>query len=613
MAPPVFTRCRKHVRIFAPAHPAAVAHQAEGVTRTMVATPRRHRRWLQTVLVVALFGQLAVGLVTAARQQSPTVDEPVYLGAAVSYLQHHDLRLNPEHPPLAKLVVGAGLLFADVHLDPAYQGSQWEVGRQVLYGPGNDADRVLWLGRLPMIVLTLLFGLVVLAFGRDLAGGWGGVLALALYTLTPDVIAHGSLATNDLPLAGFLLTTMWLLWRARRRPRRWLPFAGLAFGCALATKMTALPVFPVVLLLAALVAWTATRPAPTTATGPSDPPDADPAPTVDGAGADHPGRWPWWDRPGRRARWDRRRLRTGLGYALGVGLIALATVWVSYLVVDPTLDYRSVANFDPGVKKLAVSLLPLPEPYRDGMLVQLGFESRGYSGYLFGERFQGNLWYYLPVAVLIKTPLGALVLWCGAVAALLAVRRLRPVALYLLLPLGILLPIAMTGARSFGSRYVIWLPVLLAVAAPAVLALRRRWVVPVAVVLVVSVAVSSVRSYPYYLPYANEAFGGPANSYRLLNDSNVDWGQDLRRLGVYLAEHDLADEPVWLVYKGRGEPGYYGIRAADPLAVPPEQVHGLLAISAMRMSASRDGFARLVRGQSPIARIGHTIWVYRIP
>ncbi|MEE6261961.1 ArnT family glycosyltransferase [Plantactinospora sonchi] len=568
----------------------------------MVGTIRRHRRWLQAALVIALFGQLAVGLVTAAREQSPTVDEPVYLGAAVSYLQHHDLRLNPEHPPLAKLIVGTGLAFADVRLDPAYQGSQWEVGHQVLYGPGNDADRVLWLGRLPMIVLTLLFGLVVLGFGRDLFGTWGGVLALALYALSPDVIAHGSLATNDVPLAGFLLTTVWLLWRARRRPRRYLPLAGLAFGCALATKMTALPLFPVVLLLAAVAAWTAARPTtgtPADATGtPGDGPDSD------GPDNGGPGRWSWW---------DRRRIRPGLGYALGVGLIALATVWLSYLVIDPTLDYRSVAIFDPGVKKLAVSLLPLPEPYRDGMLLQLGYESRSFSGYLFGERFQGNLWYYLPVAVLIKTPLGMIVLWLGAVAALLAVRRLRPVALYLLLPLGILLPIAMTGARSFGSRYVIWLPVLLAVAAPAVLALRRRWVVPVALLLVASVAVSSLRTYPYYLPYANEAFGGPANSYRLLNDSNVDWGQDLRRLGVHLRENRLADEPVWLIYKGRGEPGYYGIRAADPLAVPPEQVHGLLAISAMRLSASRDGFAELVRGQPPIARIGHTIWLYRIP
>lgn len=35
--------------------------------------------------------------------------------------------------------------------------------------------------RLPVIVLTLLFGLVVFAFARDLTGRLGGLAALALY------------------------------------------------------------------------------------------------------------------------------------------------------------------------------------------------------------------------------------------------------------------------------------------------------------------------------------------------------------------------------------------------------------------------------------------------
>ena len=74
-------------------------------------------------------------------------------------------------------------------------------------------------------------------------------MALALYAFSPDVIAHGSLATLDVPAAGFLLTSVWLLWRARRRPLRYLPLAGLALGAALATQMSALPAVPVLLLL----------------------------------------------------------------------------------------------------------------------------------------------------------------------------------------------------------------------------------------------------------------------------------------------------------------------------------------------------------------------------
>ncbi|HEY3482093.1 MAG TPA: glycosyltransferase family 39 protein, partial [Streptomyces sp.] len=212
-------------------------------------TPRR--RWWLGLVVAALLGQLAIVMVTTAVAQSPTIDEPVYVGASVVYVEQHSLRYNPEHPPLGKLIMAAGLAFADVHLDPAFTGDQTRLGRHVLYESGHDPGRLLLLARLPMILLTLLFGLVVFGFARDLTGPAGGVTALALYTFSPDVIAHGSLATLDVPVAGFLLTSTWLLWRARRRPARYLPLAGLALGAALATKMSALPAVPVLRRLAA--------------------------------------------------------------------------------------------------------------------------------------------------------------------------------------------------------------------------------------------------------------------------------------------------------------------------------------------------------------------------
>jgi Dolichyl-phosphate-mannose-protein mannosyltransferase len=535
----------------------------------LLALPRRHRRWVVAAAVVILLGQMLVAMVTAARQQSPVVDEPVYVAAATSYLQEHSLRLNPEHPPLAKLIAGIGLAFGDVRLDPTYTGSQWQVGHEVLYGWGNDGDSVLWHARLPLVVLTLLFGLVVFAFARDLFGAAAGLLALGLYAFSPDVIAHGSLATNDVPVAGFLLTTSWLLWRGHAKPLRYLPLAGLAFGCALATKMSALPVFPAVFFLAALAIWR-TNP--------------------------------------------RRRLLTSLAVAGGVCLIAIATVWATYLLVDPRLGFQApdgAAN-PSGLTRLAVDLLPFPRAYRGGLLVQLGFEDQTFGSYLFGHRFTGSRWYYIPGALLVKTPLGMIALWLAGTATLLWHRRLRHIALYLLLPLGLLLPITMAGSRAFGVRYVLWVPLFLAVAATAVLTNRRRWTLPASVALVAFVAVSSLRAFPYYLPYSNEAFGGPANTWRYLNDSNVDWGQDLRRLGDYLADHPT-DEEVWLIYKGRGDARYYGIDAKDGTKVPRDQVHGLLAISVQRITGASDGYRDLIGGRTPMTTIGHTIRIYRIP
>ncbi|MDX6350923.1 MAG: hypothetical protein QOF84_5713 [Streptomyces sp.] len=100
------------------------------------------------------------------------------MGTAVVYEQQHSLRYSPEHPSLGKLIITTGTAFAHPHLDPAFVGDQTELGRHVLYESGHHPWRLMLLARLPVIVLTLLFGLVVLAFARDLAGPVGELPAL---------------------------------------------------------------------------------------------------------------------------------------------------------------------------------------------------------------------------------------------------------------------------------------------------------------------------------------------------------------------------------------------------------------------------------------------------
>ncbi|MDX2849405.1 glycosyltransferase family 39 protein [Streptomyces sp. PA03-3a] len=523
---------------------------------------------------------MAFAMVTTAVRQTPTIDEPVYVGTATVYLREHSLRFNPEHPPLGKLVIAGGLAFAHPRLDPAFEGDQTELGRSVLYESGNDPWRLMLAARLPMIALTLLFGLVVLAFARDLTGPPGGLLALALYAFSPDVIAHGSLATLDVPAAGFLLTSVWALWRARERPRLHLPLAGAALGAALATRMSALPAVPVLLLLAALSVRHAD------------------GRHADGRGAERPA--------------TARSLRRAAVAAGTVGLVAVAVVWAAYLAVDPRLRWTAPDTLPDlhGLRALAVDALPLPRAYADGMAVQFGFEDSTFEGFLFGRHYSGALWYYLPAAVLVKTPLGMLALWLAGTAALLAVPRLRAAAPYLLVPAAVLTAAAMTGSRDFGVRYVVFLPVFGAVAAACVTALRRRWADAAAAALVAFVAVSSLRTFPYYLQYSNEAFGGTSKTHLRLHDSNVDWGQDLGLLADRLRE-SYPGERVWLVYKGSGVPAHYGIDAADPRKVPEDRVHGLLVVSDSSVAKAEGRLAELIAGSEPIDEVGHSITIYR--
>src|ERR687894_212523 len=182
-----------------------------------MSSTRRRCDHLVVVTAVGLLLQMAVAMVTTAMQQSPVIDEPVYAGAAVVQWQQHSLRYNAEHPPLGKTLIGAGLALAEPRLDPGFAGDQSALGRTLLYESGNHPGRLLVLARLPMIALTLTFGVVVLLFARDLVGPVGGVVALALFAFSPDVIAHGSLATLDVPAAGFLLVAVWAAGGGRRR------------------------------------------------------------------------------------------------------------------------------------------------------------------------------------------------------------------------------------------------------------------------------------------------------------------------------------------------------------------------------------------------------------
>ena len=525
------------------------------------------------LIVLALLGQMAFVMITAARGQSATADEPVYVGAAVYQRQEHSFKYNFEHPPLAKQVMSIAL---SAGADPKFGGKaewgQYRFGAHVLYTAGNDADELLFLARLSIIILTLLFGLVVFFFGRDLAGPAGGLVALALYAFSPDVIANGSLATMDMPFAGFLITAAWLLWRARRRPMLYLPLAAVAGGAALATKMTALFAMPIFAALAFLS---------------------------------------WWHADSARA--PRARALRGLAVVAGFAVLAVATVWAVYLSVNPQIPWNGDPQIKPvhGLKGLITDWLPLPRPYRDGMRLQFNFEGIDFAGFMFGETYTGSRWYFLPVALLVKTPIGALVLWLAGAAALALYRPLRAASLYVTAPAVLLLASAMTGNRDLGVRYALFVPVFLAVAAGAVLLRRARWVQVATAVLVLFAAVSSLRTFPHYLPYSNEAFGGPEKTSELLYDSSSDWGQDLKGTGEWLRER-YPDQPVWLSYHGGGQAGYYGI------PVPKEQGeladwHGLVVFSDSRLQTAGQETRDLLAQSREVGRVGHSMTIFLKP
>ena len=132
----------------------------------------------------------------AALRESVTIDEVAHIGAGVSYLQKFDLRFNPEHPPLPKVLAALPLVMRGVHADyshPSWQNAQqffpaflseWVFGDWLL-NKWNDPVTTLAWARPPMLLLTLLLGWILFVYARL------GIVSLvaALWSCQPFVVS----------------------------------------------------------------------------------------------------------------------------------------------------------------------------------------------------------------------------------------------------------------------------------------------------------------------------------------------------------------------------------------------------------------------------------------
>src|SRR5262245_30121956 len=158
-----------------------------------------------TIAAICLILAFCLQAVVALPRLSATSDEAVHLAAGYSYWETRDFRMNPEHPPLAKLIAALPLLVLHPKLNTASRiwnaPSEYEFGFDFLYT--NDADRLLFWSRLMMVAVAAAGAAITFVWARDLFGPVAGLLALGLYAFSPNLLAHGMLVTTDVPVAVF--------------------------------------------------------------------------------------------------------------------------------------------------------------------------------------------------------------------------------------------------------------------------------------------------------------------------------------------------------------------------------------------------------------------------
>ena len=478
--------------------------------------PRGLERWA----VAALLTVMAAALVFAARTDGITVDEPVYVSAGYRHLTAMDFRLNPEAPPLAKMLAALPLL--PLHLRTPSATGEW--GWIYRFFHENSATRIIAAARVPAILLTVLLAVMVWAWGRQEHGPAGGLFALALVAFHPSILAHGHLAATDGPSAVTFVAASWAFRRWTRNPTPGrAALVALALCAAVLTRLTAWLLVPAFALLALL--------------------EMKAAP------------------PGERKAFAAATARL---IALGAVIVPLG-IWAVYGFRFAPWPGRSV------LETAAPALRAFPEGYLEALRFQTAHAVEGHRAYLLGELSDTGWRSYYLVAFAVKNTPGFLL--ALAAAAVLAWRtravrtpaagRVSP-AWHWLVPAVLVFAAVSFGRIDIGERYL--LPVypyailLAASAVPPVRAWPRGGVVLLAVLALH--AVPSLLSAPRgYLTYFNALAGGAGGGHRVLVDSNLDWGQDLPRLEQWMAKNGL--DRIQLGYHGSDDPERLGLRVED--------------------------------------------------
>jgi hypothetical protein len=471
----------------------------------------------------------------AARRESATFDEIAHIGAGVSYLQKLDMRMNEEHPPLAKVLAAVPLVFRGVHADYSqvswsFSGSgvfkqflgEWVFGHWLIARWNDPIATVFW-ARQPMLFLTLALGLVLFLYGSRLGDSWGGLLCLCVYATMPIMLAFGPLVLTDMAITLFVVLTLWAFAGMWRSPsRKTVLLFGLAFGGALLSKFSAGLLFFCFLAFILSLRW---RPAP-----------EQPADKVE-------------LRAWRRLR--RRSLYKGV-------LVAALVVYAVYFVLswnEPT-DSLGFLGHNVAALFLRRMLMP-PWIYLRGLAI-FAFTTKP-PAFILGHSYPHGVWFFFPLLFLLKSPLAFLLLLVLALTVGL-VAKFRPVRLPVI-PEGMELHwragwvflLVFTGACilsrfQFSVRHFsVSIVLLILLLAPLPRALNQlhssgwppaRAGVGLTVALALASIATAVRAYPYYLPFLN-SLGSGRPAYDLMADSNLDWNQGLLDVESFVRQHGL--------------------------------------------------------------------------
>jgi hypothetical protein len=544
---------------------------------------------------VAVCALLAIAIARIAATYpllSATMDEPGHIATAVELYQGRMFTAVIGQPPLPRLPTGLLLYSAGARTLP---GEDLHTQEQYVMDRSLGYWRTLTLGRIGTLFFLPILCFYCYRWSFRLYGRVAALIAVALVTCSPSVLAHAGLATVDFSITAMLVAASYHLYRWFEEPEISSALvAGWIAGLALMAKYSTVGFLPPILAAFFLLARR--------------------------------------QQLRNRGAWNIRVFRAGLLQAMVFVAMVFLAVWACFLVnkhpvgtadqIVRTVDryFSSGTTVNHLLTTAAMEGRKIAPGFLEGLWKQVdhaGFRGHEWN-YLFGELREGEgWWYYFPIAIGVKSTLPFLLLLLLA-CAMLWVRRRQALwrgSLYVFTAAALILLVCMPAKVNIGIRHILPIYAFLAILASSLFSCRanqfrvRRPILIVSFALVAGHAVASVAAHPDYLAYFNEL--GRGKEHQILGDSNLDWGQDLHRLGQHLDAHGI--EEINLNTLGRRPPALAQIRRVRGFG-PADRPKGWVAVSVSKLQGIMDqpgqpSYAWLLKHE-PRAIIGRSIWLY---
>jgi hypothetical protein len=495
-----------------------------------------------------------------------TSDEPAHIACGIQWLDQGIYSYEHQHPPLTRVMVALGPYLVGARSNK--QGDFTVEGATILYGDGHY-DLRLGLSRAGNLPFFWLGCWMVFLWGRRILGPAGAALSVLTFTMTPVVLAHAGVSTTDMGLTACFAAATYASLRLLEEPglksAAWL---GVAMGLMVLSKFSALAFYPAA-AIAVLAYWLYSA-----------------RPAVSEIARLFVARLPW------------------IGLA---ALFSLLIIWAGY-------------RFSFGNTVWIPFRVPFPELYA-GVRDVMDHNKNGHRAYLLGALRMEGWWLYFPTLIVVKLPLALLIL-----AAVGLWRRPArsggawPFAFAVAIPAAIL-AVAMSSRINIGLRHILpAFPFVAIIAGAGALWLiqqsrRWNWALWAAGAATGWLVIGSLAAHPDYLAYFNALAGDEPE--RIVVDSDLDWGQDIKRLGQRLRELNVSSvtftPTITISLAALGFPPHQ-------LSTPDAPAPGWNAVEVTEWKLNRMGLLLHDRGEGtwpdivkPTERVGRSILLYYVP